>query len=194
MRIGSLVSAPVAIFILFCFFLPWVSVSCAGQNVVSLSGYDLASGLNMNSGLGAGRTVGDPWLYAIPLAALLSFVFALTTMNRNAGTGPASWQLVVALFAIGVLLFKWLQLENDVPETSMGMVTINTELGLWGTVGGLIVLVVGALMIQNEREDSFRQPRSSPAINRSPPAPACFNCGESFPRQVKFCPKCGCQQ
>ena len=101
--------------------------------------------------------------------------------------------------------------------------SIKLKIGLWGTAGGLIALVVGAIMTLSEgnaqapstrsRVPSPSQPRSqSPSQAQASPQPSsrepgnrpgaapaasalsCAACGAPFPHQVKFCPKCGAKQ
>lgn len=43
-RISSLIAGPGGALLLLFFFLPWVSVSCLGNDIITVSGYDFANG------------------------------------------------------------------------------------------------------------------------------------------------------
>lgn len=81
-------------------------------------------------------------------------------------------------------------------------VGFHIKIGLWGTAGGLVALVIGALMTLSDRNARVNV-RAAPhhslekqpgAIPAAAPALGCVNCGEPLPHQVKFCPKCGAKQ
>ena len=62
---GNKIVAPAASIAFVSFFLPWITVSCSGQTVESVSGFQLAKDVN------------SPELYLVLLAALgiLAVVF-----------------------------------------------------------------------------------------------------------------------
>lgn len=199
MKLSSVFSAPAALVILLCFFLPWVTVSCGGQNLVSMSGLDLAGGKEISTGFSVERTEGDPLLFVIPIVGLASLFLALRSSQTGANGGTAKGQLVAALLAIGILALKWLQMDDAAAEASGGMaiITISTEVGLWGTIAGLGALVLGAIVALNEKARPVTESDvtySLPQPIPPPPALSCISCNESFARPMKFCPMCGAKQ
>lgn len=88
------VSISAAIFVLICFFLPWVQVSCLGVKE-SASGLDLARG-------------GDRHLWFVPLL-MLAIIFL--------GTARFIWKRAPAIFALvsiaGGTLSAWLMYREQ---------------------------------------------------------------------------------
>lgn len=174
---SKFISGPAAVLILILFFLPWVSVSCNGQTVGELSGYELATGIEAGSGtdlLSSEGVEGDASLLLIPLAAVLALALIGLAVYRppwRAATGGG--QIALALVGLGVLVWKWSALQNN--QEALFEITILPA--LWGTaVAHLFVLIGGGIDLWNrvEAEDDLFgaddfvpvTPPSSPKPNR----------------------------
>lgn len=172
---GKFISAPAAVLVLLAFFLPWMTVSCSGQPLGQLSGYDLAAGLSPTAVSGSGGLAslggipGDPLLFVVPIVSLVTVVlaalaFAKKDWERMSGLGT------VAAAALGMLalLWRWLNYQSQ----SDLLVTITYEPGLWLTLAGLLLLAVGGLIsIVWPRRDTAV---AAPAVHHPPFSPQTY--------------------
>lgn len=152
---------------LLLFLLPWVTVSCAGQDLVSMSGVDLATGTvtlrnpltgatETPPGAGPGRDV-----VVIAAALLILASLALTFLLRRsqaALVAMAGSAAAAALLCYTVFIRLPGEMRNSplAPggqsggAEAMGMnaqqmaelVRINIELGFWLTLGALAAAIV----------------------------------------------------
>lgn len=173
---GKFISAPAAVLVLLAFFLPWMTVSCSGQPLGQLSGYDLAAGLNPTAVAGSdvlsslGAVPGDPLLFVVPIIGLVALILAALAFikkdwERMAGVGT------VAAAALGMmaLLWRWLSYQSE----SDSLVTITYEPGLWLTLTGLLLLAVGGLIaIFWPRRDTAV---TAPAAHQPPFSPQTYH-------------------
>lgn len=161
---GSKLMSPAAVLILLCFFLPWITVSCAGQPVQSVTGWQLASD---------GRS---PELFLVPLAALtvLGIVFLLYQQRIKLRTGAFA---AMGASAVGllILLVKFLssrsQLGNLTDLSSLGSlvdpsmlgdisglagdaIKLSPQIGLWGVILAFLAVIIGAVLDVMDRESS----------------------------------------
>jgi hypothetical protein len=144
---GKIISGPAAILILLLFFLPWLSVSCGGIPVGEFSGYELASSSD-----------GDPLLFIIPLAGIVSLILLASTLWKPSLETNANWGLIIApALSLVVLVLKWFQLRGQ----SDGTIEVAILPALWVTLIALIAMALGAAY------DLFRPPKT-PFIRPSP--------------------------
>lgn len=148
---------------LLCFLLPWVTVSCAGQKLGSVSGLTLASGRiamrnpvtgTLEAHYGAPHVLIVIAGAAIAIALLVSFLWS---RRMAATTGVAACLIALALIAWDVLLRLPQQFREAVRaqrEHSGGfsmpfggslrhIVKVEPSIGLWLVLG---LLAVGALL------------------------------------------------
>ena len=112
-----------AIFVLICFFLPWVQLSCVGMKD-SVSGYDLAR-------------EGDKFLWFVPLFMVAVVVFGLLRLI---------WEKMPAIFALagtvggGVSAYMMYH-ERSITNSSPRLVATQWTLLFWlGFLASLGVL------------------------------------------------------
>lgn len=149
MSIGRVLTGPIALLILLCFFLPWITVSCNSQPVAQFSGYELAAGGEINTGFGAQPVEGDPAVFVAPGAALLSLGLLLgLTAARLPKVVAGIGQLLGSIAGLAILLIKWNQLNENAAANGF---EVSGEFGLWAAGFGLIVLVIGAVLILAEK-------------------------------------------
>lgn len=153
---SKLLSTPAIAVILVCFFLPWVTVSCSayGNQVseIELTGYELATGKEISRF--GDRTEADAAVFLIPLAALAAAGWLFVGSRSAAGKGI----IFSALTGLAVLGLKWMIMQ----ENQTADVTVSAEHGLSGTLGGLVLLLIGGFVALNEED------------NKSPPPPDTF--------------------
>jgi hypothetical protein len=139
---GKHLSGGASLAILLFFFLPWMSVSCLGEQFI-VSGYDMAL---------KGQT--DFLLLLIPFAALavLGVLYAVFQrwISEDVATGAQIAATAVAVAGLGIKygqLSREFELVNSNPFTGpiMGAtVSVQFEYGLWLTLAALLLIIGGA--------------------------------------------------
>lgn len=152
---------------LLCFFLPWVTVSCAGQELASMSGYELAAGsvTVTNPVSGARETppgAGERDLPVIVAACLilvgLGATFALARgLGALVGAACAAGAAVLIGFTVLVRLPGKLRegTGGDVGGPGLDqqqiaeMIRIENAPGFWLTLAALIAAIVLNLLVRS---------------------------------------------
>jgi hypothetical protein len=132
-----------AALVLVCFFLPWISVSVSSIGIkVLFSGYDLVAGIT----IGPLRLVAEPILYLTLLAAL-ACLFGAFLLYRISIT-PSFYGLVSV--ACGVAGLIPLALMASRIPTKLPGVDIAPEIGAFGTIVGLLLMLGGGIVQMRE--------------------------------------------
>lgn len=138
------ISASMFALILICFFLPFISVSCQGSNVLTMSGLQMATGVEMAapsssfggypgmSGLSSQaqtqKIPGTPAAGLAFCAAGAGLAATLLLKNRK------QKHLVPAITSgVGFLLLLWIKSSTDdsILKQGSGMVQVNYGTGFW---------------------------------------------------------------
>lgn len=148
---------PGAILALLAFFLPWLSIGCAGLITIEGSGFDLATArLFSELGAAAGDLPVDPGifrvLWLVPAAAVIALALVLVTWRRpemEARTGLG--HVVAGLLGFAGLLFVWSQTRGLGGAAGDELAAITGEMvqmkyGVWLTVAALLIIIVGGLI------------------------------------------------
>jgi hypothetical protein len=142
---GKVISGPAAVLILVLFFLPWIAVSCDGVEVVEFSGYNLAASVSPDDSediFTQSEITGDPILFVIPLASVVTLVLLAITLGKPSFETNAGWgQIIAAFIALLVLLLEWLQFRGE----SNGLFEMMIQPALWGTLACLLAIGIGAV-------------------------------------------------
>jgi len=158
---GSWFTGPGAALVVVCFFLPWIAVSCEGQPMITLSGLDMARA----GAVGAGRSE----LYLVVGAGLISLlVLAYVYQRGYVDTTSAVVQLGLAVIGFVPIGLVYLDLRPEAQDATVA-VTANTQLGLWATLLGLLLIAVGGVLDLMERR---REPAPWPPEPLRPTEPA----------------------
>jgi hypothetical protein len=118
------------------FFLPWTTVSCAGMSVVTFTGYQLASGIQMNTGGGIQQVGGAPDLWWLVVAAIAALVITVAVTPRQAAAVLSSFAGVAGFIDI-------LAVYRGFHEQSSQVLSVTTDVGFWLSLLGLLLIVVG---------------------------------------------------
>jgi len=141
---GNKVVATAASVALVCFFLPWVLVSCGGQPVASISGWQLAAGGSINTGWSSQPIPGSPVLFLVLLAALASLASVYLVYKGQLKLRTAA---LTALASGAVALLTLLaRFSGAQSETGSMGVSAQLEVGFWGTVLAHVAIVAGGLL------------------------------------------------
>jgi len=155
---GRLLSTSAALLVLVCFFLPWVTVSCSEQELATLSGFDLATGTEIDLGVGSEEVDPDLLIFVVPLAALVVLGLVILSAVEVLPSSP-NWvlptsQVAAASMGLLVLAYKWLDARSD--TTDLDFVSFSIEIGIWGVAIGLIAIIVGATISRFEHARSAK--------------------------------------
>jgi membrane protease YdiL (CAAX protease family) len=92
---------------------------------------------------------------AVPLAALVVLGLVLiSALGVFPGSLAAAGQVAASSIGLLVLAFKWLEAKSD--SSDISFVSFSLEIGVWGVVVGLIVIIVGAILSRFESTVSKR--------------------------------------
>lgn len=168
--------------VLICFFLPWITVSCGSNQVVTLSGYDLAAGKELMFGE---RLEADIVMFMVPFAAMVAayYVFGSGSPKQRGRS-----QIVSGIAGIGVLGLKWILMESNQAELGTELITVSYEAGLWGTASGLILILIAGRLALDEVPVSNELRRSAMATQDRRASPV--DPKRSYDEERKKCPFC----
>lgn len=140
---GRFLSGPAALVVLLCFFLPWITVSCAGEQLAQFTGYDLALGTM----IGLEQIEGDPLFLLVPLAALIALGLIIAGIKLDVSSRIENGgQIAAGLVALAALGYKWFEFGGEADQDLlMGAISIDGAYGLWGTAIGLLAIIAGAV-------------------------------------------------
>ncbi len=126
--------------IIFCFLLPFVNITCGGQTVMSLTGFQLITGGELDQENMQNQQVGSQSIEAQPLAhlALLAAVLALAISFIR----PFVCIIISALGGIFLLLLKF-SLDGDASLKGEGVVQLEYQFGYWFS---FLLFILGAVL------------------------------------------------
>jgi hypothetical protein len=187
-----------------CFFMPFVTVSCAGEKVLTLSGQQLATGTSIEMA----QAFGPPRAEKIdpdPFAAIAALCAVVGILLSLVGTRLAVAGAVTGTAGAASLAFMASRMGGQIQKATEGMGSASEDTGF--TVA-LVLLVAAAawnayLLTQQKKLEVA--PASAPgspshsvdvaATSLQPQpvmaVPRCKKCGESLGAGVAFCEQCG---
>lgn len=154
------------VLIIFCFLLPFYNLSCSGQKVMSLTGFQIATGTeyaqpNMFGGVGKTTKI-DPEPLAI--FALLIAVIGLIIGSIKV----KSMGLISGILSISGAVFLFLlknKLDSNVIAQGQGMIKIEYEFGYWLALLLFIAsAVIQGFVYNQEKKINTGQIESTSAI------------------------------
>ncbi len=148
--------------VMICFFLPWILVSCEGQPVASLSGWQLAVGTNVQNTLQSPPIFrsppsppiqGSPVLFLVLLAAIGCLAIIYLIYRRQLALQIGSFGAIgLAVLSLLILLFKMVDAQPDLQQTDFVNIETHYQSGLFGTILGYLGIIVGAVLNLTEKD------------------------------------------
>ena len=192
------------------FILPFVSFSCQGMKVATLSGFQLASGTTISGGdmFQANVVPPNPFIIAALILGGIAFLlgfYARTALMSLIATACS------AIAALALILFQ-LEAPDQVRKATAQAFSLNMELGYWvALILYATATVMGALdsrdlpasLVQSPTADAvYPQTAFEPDVekieasvrtegSKSPESKFCPQCGSPRVSGKGFCPNCG---
>jgi len=148
---GNLIVGPAAVVAFVCFFLPWITSSCQGQEVATLSGRELAAGTTIQVRPIPGAPLSRPQeikpqrrLFAIPVAAIACFVLVALAVLRV--IKPQLAGLVAAILAIVCLLVLLDRTLATRKQADQNGFDVSLRYGAIGTTLAYVAVLIGGLI------------------------------------------------
>lgn len=139
---GHKVGGSGAALAILCFFLPWILVSCGGEPVAKLSGWQLAAGTRiMNE-----RIPGEGILFLILLSAILVLGVVFMAKQRGQLTKLDGFGLIgLGALPLLIILIKFSDMGGGLSGGGVGL-DISLRLGFWGVIIGFIAVIIGGVI------------------------------------------------
>ncbi len=149
MTLGSKIAGLAATIAVIGFFLPWVTVSCAGSELMTMSGYEVAQGGVVQTLYGPSDPMpSNPLLFVAPGAAvLICLIFYVAYARGRIGLFATLIQAVLAGVGAWQIFAVLNQLRAEYGDPDMLIqASVQTEYGFWMTVFGLGAVIGGNLL------------------------------------------------
>ena len=151
---------------LLCFLLPWITVSCADQTLVSMSGYDLAAGSVTVHNPMTGEVRHPPdaehpeWPVLIAAVLIVGALAASFLLARAQAALAAIGALAAAAVLICYSVFNRVPARINASSASdaaeglnrdLGhLIRVETSLGFWLTLAAVVGAIVATWMSRKE--------------------------------------------
>jgi len=130
-----------------CFFLPWILVSCGGQQI-KFSGWELSAGTDISNGLYYQHMSGDPIFFFILFAALGALVLAYLSIQRGILKKQIDDYVLLGL-GISPLIILLIKISS-ISQASQQGASIEYQFGFWGTIIGFAGIIYGGYINYKE--------------------------------------------
>ena len=164
---GRFVSGTGALLAILFFFMPWVLVSCGGQEIGTLSGWELAAGAN----LGGEPIQNNPLLFILLALAILAFLLVALPHAMTF----AVLEILLGVAAAAFLLFAYSQMRGGtIRDGAGGIIQIKPQLGMMGSFVSYFLIIVGGILeggIHAFTQNSQQTRSRARTQNHSPSAP-----------------------
>lgn len=170
---GSKITGSGAAVAFICFFLPWVLVSCEDQSVMMLSGWDAATGGNVQTTFGPQLIDGSPILFIVLLAAAGCLALVYFVYRRQIAIRSSAYAaLGLAGISLLILIVKALTPQTAIPQNDMVNmnfdIKLNFQYGFWGTVLAFLAIIGGAIMDLTQKEQEVPEGQKEPVGQQVP--------------------------
>lgn len=150
--------------VIVCFFLPFVNLSCSGQTVMTLTGFQLITGSEYSEPNVMGQNMFDQdnqnnadnksREIKSQLMALLAFLAALVGLAvgfiRKKMT--AIFSLIIAVLGTVFLILLKINMDSDVALNGEGIMNLEYQTGYWLTIILFIAAAAAHWFIYNEKK------------------------------------------
>ena len=136
------------------FLLPWASVSCSGNEILSASGFDLVRGsYNVTGNLPVGVSLENETIAIyILVAAGLGVVVSIFRGNI--------WRflrVLAGLAGIGFMIWLAIDANDKIQSQGQGLLQLNYLIGSWLTIGAFILAVILSVFLKDGSTKKIKQ-------------------------------------
>lgn len=153
MKIGSWISGISSFAAIVGFFLPWILVSCSGQQIASLSGYQLSRGGIVPTAYGMSDPIpGKPKMFVILGAVGISLlIFVLSFFFKGLSKYFSGIQILLGIIGAIFLYIARSEIHNEWIVQGEGLfagVELYYQLlsGFWITTFGIAGIIIGGVI------------------------------------------------
>jgi hypothetical protein len=189
----SKVSPVLFLVTVLCFLLPFITVSCNGQKVATLSGTDLAFGSTVEQP----QVFGQPVKKRVDAEPIATIAFLIAVAGIAVGFLAARVPLASAITGgLGALFLFILmgKLSSDIGKNAQGIFQLDYDIGFIMAV----ILFVGAagwnawlFFASRGAPPLAHAAAATPGASTAAAGPGCPHCGQPLTGNVKFCGGCG---
>ena len=178
---------------LILFLLPWISISCGGQKVLTFSGTDLSIGNTIEIPESFGKVkkhTSRDWKASLAFLSAIAGLIASFVIKKERLRG---YFLMVASIFSGMMLFLMRNhLNSEILKQSGGMMTIDYHFGFWAATitffGISIILLLDQYGYLGRINNKFQT--NYPYKNLTTTS-FCNQCGAKMSSTDIFCSECG---
>jgi hypothetical protein len=146
---GHKISASSAVLAVLFFFLPWIMVSCNGQELTKPSGWQLAAGYTIDTGFGSERIPGEPILFFVLIASLIVLGLTYLAFKRGGSITKLDGFGLIALGALSIIVMI-IAFSGANNEANQQGIEISFLISYWGIyLTNLCVIYGGVLNLKN---------------------------------------------
>lgn len=180
-------------FAVLLFLLPWITVSCAGEKVLTVSGTDLAIGKEIQ----IPRAFGEPDKQntregKVTIAFIAGIVGALAGFLVKA---KRAQRIILSVFGgIGTIVLFVLKykIDTEIVEEGKGIIAVDYHFGFWLTLFLFFaVTVLNVVSLTNVSERVRTESISGTGFRAPPKSRFCGQCGAEVSSNDVFCSECG---
>ncbi len=171
--------------VLVCFFLPFITVSCQGQKITTLTGIQLVTGTTIEQPSMFGKKQVQK-VSGEPLAALV-FLCAAFGLGSSFIKGKKSAIAPAAAGGIGLisLLMLKLKLDNEILREGKGMLELEYGVGFWVVLILFLIAIVLNVYLMQGKTFSLLEGIGTKGYK------FCTHCGSKNDIGNGFCSDCG---
>ncbi|NIP31978.1 MAG: hypothetical protein GTN59_16025 [Candidatus Dadabacteria bacterium] len=153
-----------AAIVIICFFLPWLNFPGV-ENIISKSGFQIDKNVvSLGASTSSNRVY---FVYIIPILALLSagLVFFYSKFEKNIKSIGLA-EIILGILPLIFGIYLWLEVNRIEKETAKIFEEIGSEfktgisigIGLWGTVLGFLLIIIGGVVMMVGKPKEASEP------------------------------------
>ena len=148
-KAGHIISGSGALLAIISFFIPWLLISCSGQELARMSGWQLAVGLEgmQDTGLDSG----SPILLALLILAVVVLALVIVVLIRGR---LGKWEGIVILacgvIAAAILTIYLLANQPSQSDMEFAAIEIKPMAGLFMSYISYVAIIVGGVLCLRE--------------------------------------------
>ena len=177
---------------LICFFLPFISASCSGQKLVTLTGIQLVTGMTVERPESLWGQRQTERVNGEPLA-IIAFISVLCGLGLSFIKGRKGLIMPTIMGAVGAVCLLALKskVDSEILRQGEGMIQVEYGAGFWLAFLSLICAVGVNIFLVSQSKERVIETYDDTSNAVVPNEIGCPNCGAAIKVDAKFCRECG---